>query len=292
MSCQPTRRGFLQTAGIIAGSLFLPRLLFAAKKPDFFFIHADTGSSWPVADPVLWCLENARQPILERAKERLLTLTPADSTRIIRLVTRRCRLNLLELQRRRVVVHYWGPQGLADLRPFFKAHCLARKDIEVVVRERKREIVTGKQGDDFLYGDRIGDGWPLATFLAKWQRRFEQEQDDCRAAPCTRSGYAWEGLEDNDIPWMALKSAWRHTAGMVCLNCDQPCLLTNFGYPWTGFLSRSSRFIHVCGACRRSFRDESFRDVGKWMVENLDAEVLPDFDLFWHHRRAKWKGKA
>ena len=194
MSCQPTRRGFLQTAGIIAGSLFLPRLLFAAKKPDFFFIHADTGSSWPVADPVLWCLENARQPILERAKERLLTLTPADSTRIIRLVARRCRLNLLELQRRRVVVHYWGPQGLADLRPFFKAHCLARKDIEVVVRERKREIVTGKQGDDFLYGDRIGDGWPLATFLAKWQRRFEQEQDDCRAAPCTRSGYAWEGF--------------------------------------------------------------------------------------------------
>ena len=126
-----TRRHFLKTTA----ALFLPRSLFA-RNPDhsFWFSHVDSQNSWHVADPVLWSLENARQPVLERATEGLAKLTPDDGDRIIRLVVRRCRLNLLELHPGQVVVHHWGQQR-ADLRPFFKKHGLARPEIEVVLRE-------------------------------------------------------------------------------------------------------------------------------------------------------------
>jgi hypothetical protein len=45
----------------------------------------------------------------------------------IRLITRRRKLNLLELRPGRVMVQHWGQQGQADLRPFFKQHRLALK---------------------------------------------------------------------------------------------------------------------------------------------------------------------
>jgi hypothetical protein len=51
-------------------------------------LHAPTGESWGVDDPVTWSLENAGQPVLERARERLVTLTAADPRRVIRLVAR------------------------------------------------------------------------------------------------------------------------------------------------------------------------------------------------------------
>ena len=92
----PTRRTFLQTALAATASLFLPKALLSGRnRCSFWFLHAPTGETWPVADPVAWSLENARQPILERASAGLLKLTPADGQRITRLVTRRCRLNFV-----------------------------------------------------------------------------------------------------------------------------------------------------------------------------------------------------
>jgi hypothetical protein len=52
--------------------------------------------------------------------------------------------------------------------------------------------------------------------------------------------------------------------------------------------NRRPFFIHVCGRCRRLFEDRSVKDVPRWMVTNLDAEVLPDFDMAWGNR-VKWK---
>ena len=96
------RRQFLQT--ITAASLLLPKgLLARSPEQTFHFIHVDTLNSWPVTDPVAWCLENADQPILERASERLVKLTPEDAVRIIRPVVRRCSLNLLEIHPGQVV---------------------------------------------------------------------------------------------------------------------------------------------------------------------------------------------
>ncbi len=64
-----------------------------------------------------------------------------------------------------------------------------------------------QSGDEFLFGERLGQGWPTEIFLSKWKRRYEQEPDDCLAAPATWAGdYAWEGVEGNRIPWAALKS--------------------------------------------------------------------------------------
>ncbi len=125
-----------------------------------------------------------------------------------------------------------GPQqGLADLRPWFKTHGLARQEIKVVVIDRKKEIAVVKSGDDFLFGDRLPPGFPLELFQIKWGRRFEQQPDDWSAAPGKWSGYAGKGVEDNRIPWAALKSAWRRSAGSVCLNCDTAPLFVNFGNP-------------------------------------------------------------
>jgi len=193
----PSRRHFLQTAAAVTASWLLPRSLFA-RTPDryFWFLHADTLDSWPVADPVRWSLEHAHEPVLERATEGLRKLTPDDGDRIIRLVVRRCRLNLLELQPDQVLVHHWG-QHRADLRAFFKTHRLDRPKVEVVLGDRKKEAVTTQTGDDFLFGDRLAAHFPLDLYLSKWASRFALQPDDWTAAPGTRSGYAWGGVEDN-----------------------------------------------------------------------------------------------
>jgi hypothetical protein len=243
-----------------------------------------------VGDPVVWSLEHAHEPILERARERLVTLDGTDPQRVIRVVVRRCALNLLELQPGRVVVHHWGQQGQAGLRPFFRRHGLARKGVEVALIDRKREVTTVQAGNAFLYGERLVPSWPWKVYWTKWQRRALEERDDWTAAPHTCSGFAWEGIEPTRIPWTALKSAWRQKTPLVCLNCDQPTLLTNFGLPQYGMFNRESLFLHACRQCQRQFQDYSIDryDVGKWMVSHLDAEVLPDF-ILWMGKPVKWE---
>jgi hypothetical protein len=281
-----SRREFLQATAAALGTLLLPRGLRAgANDRSPWYIIATKGDSWPVVDPVAWSLENALQPTLERASEGLRTLTPADGERVIRLVTRRCALNLIEIHPDRVVVHHWGCQGHGDLRPFFKAHGLARREVEVVVRDRKREQSVTQASDDYLFGEALTPDFPLGLFIARWRRRFERESDDWSAAPVTRSGYAWEGIEDNRIPWAALKSAWRRTEPIPCPNCDGPTVLINFGWPFVGMFNRSSRFVHVCARCRRSFLDLSVKDVRAWLMANLDAEVRPGFEMIWDRRK-------
>ena len=286
------RREFFRTStAIVAGALFLPKKLLARNPGhSMWFLQNETQSSWSITDPVEWCLQNASQPILKRASEGLRKLTPNDGERIIRLVVRRCSLNLLEIHPGQLVVHKWG-QHRADLRPFFKVHGLARPEIEVLLRERKKEVVTTQHGDDFLYGDPIASDSELVLFRSKWVRRFVSEQDDWTAAPRTRSGYAWDRLEANCIPWAAPKSAWRRFAPGLCLNCDKSTILTNFGLRPVGLCNRAANFVSVCGACRRSFLDETLKDVRAWIVANLDAEVRPGSEMIWD-RRVKWGGKA
>src|SRR5437764_929663 len=118
------------------------------SRMSFFFLDASTDEFWPVDDPVSWCLEHARQPVLERASQGLLALTPADKDRIIRLVARRCGLHLMALGPSRVVIHFWV--RLADMRPLFKKQGLARPDVAVALCERRHEIITLTIGSEFL----------------------------------------------------------------------------------------------------------------------------------------------
>lgn len=282
---QPSRRTFLQTSATITGALLFPTSIFAKPSSNFHFIHTDTLNHWPVADPVQWSLEHAHDPILARAAEGLGKLSSSDGDRIVRLVVRRCSLNLIELQPGRVVVDHWG-SNRADLRPFFKTHGLARPEIEVVLRDRKKETVTTKSGDSFLYGVPIASDFDLDLFLSKWERRFVNESNDLEAAPRTSSGFAWNGIPDGSIPWAAMKSAWRRGGPGVCLNCEEETVLTNFGLRQVGMFNRSGFVEHVCGTCRRTFRDETVKDVGAWTIANLDEEVRPSDELIWGRKQS------
>ena len=63
----------------------------------------------PVDDPVAWCLRHYHDdPILAPTRDTLPTLGIADDDRIITLVIRRCKLNLLEVRPGRVVPHCGG----------------------------------------------------------------------------------------------------------------------------------------------------------------------------------------
>ena len=292
-----TRRQFLQTSAAIAGSLILPRNLLANEPSKFFFIHTNTQEYWPVTDPVEWCLQfgtpvdaSDHRSILERASDGLSKLSVNDGDRIIRLVLRRCSLNLLELHPGKVVVHHWRTKR-ADLKPWFKMNGLARPEIEVVLRDRKRETVNMMSGDTFLYGHPLTPDFPLDLFQKKWGSRFQNEPDDLEAAPSTNSGFAWDGVEDGCIPWTAMKSAWRRAGSGVCLDCDGETILTNFGLRPVGVFNRSPIFVSVCGKCRRWYRDDSMTDVGGWIRENLDVEVQPDAEMVWG-KRLKLEAKS
>ncbi len=281
----PTRRTFLQTA---VASFFLPKRLRAGEHSrSFWFLHTPTRETWAVDDPVTWALANAQQPILERASAGLRKLTPADGHRIIRLVTRRCGLNLIEIRPKRVVVHFWGQQGQGDLRPFFKAHGLARNASRVILIDRKREASTVQAGDSYLYGERMTEEFPLGVYLEKWRRRAIEEPDDWTPAPYSGSNYCWEGVEQRRIPWRVLKSAWRHENAPLCQNCDQPTYLTAFGYFGCGFYKRGPIVVRVCPLCSSRFEDQSPWGGPKWMLANLDEPLLPSADLMFGHP-VKW----
>lgn len=284
-----TRRKFLQTTATITGALVLPTSLFGLSssqsnpsKNSFLFIHNNTLETWSVADPIEWCLENRNNPILKRASEGLANLSTNDGDRIIRLVVRRCRMNLLEFKSNQITMHYWGQQ-YADFKPFFKSNGLARQDIEVVMIDRKRESVNKRPGDSFQYGDPFDIGFPLELFQSKWEKRFEPEADDWSPAPGTRSGLAWDHLDDGFIPWGAMKSAWRRSdrSGLgVCLNCDQPTLLTNFGQCHLNSYSYYASEIEVCGKCRKQFCREPV------IAQKLDADWRPKYRLIMGKRVA------
>ncbi len=150
-----SRREFLQTTASISGALVLPRSLFGQISNDssqlnqgFVFIQTNTLDAWSVSDPIQWCLENKNNPILKRASEGLANLSMDDGERIIRLVTRRCRVNLIEVQPHVLTVHYWSDR--ADLKPFFKSNGLAKPHVSVLVRNRKKEVATKRLATIFF----------------------------------------------------------------------------------------------------------------------------------------------
>lgn len=271
------RREFLQSTAAVSVSCILPQIP-VPPAANFHLIQTDTLTSWSVTDPIEWSLQNADQPILARAADRLGKLTKEDDQRIVRVVVRRCGLNLVEIESNEVTAHYWSDQ-LADLRPFFKSSGLARPDVRVTLVNRKTEVTAHKTGDEFRFGQRVAQDFPIEQITSKWQNRFVDQPDDHQAVPRSRSGYAWEGVEYGEIPWAAMKSAWRRMQPNTCLNCDQPNILVNFGLPRVSFFRPVPRFISVCVKCQRSFDDDSITDVGGWMEANLEAEIRPGFEI-------------
>jgi hypothetical protein len=284
----PTRRTFLSFISAAAWP-FLQRETWATSPtPTFHFIQTTTLNSWPIANPAQWCLDHKHDPILERAYDGLCNLSLNDPDRIIRLVVRRCGLNLIEVNRNQVTVHHWSQQ-LADLKPFFKSHELTSPDVQVTLIDRKREIATNKTGDDFLYGQPNDKDFPIELFVSKWNSRFQHQSDDHLAAPKTHSGLAWDRLELGQIPWAALKSAWQRTHSVSCLNCSGETIFVNFGCRQVGLFNRSPNFVSVCPNCRRSFGDESIKDVAEWIAANLKTEFCPVGEVVWGKRELNFE---
>jgi hypothetical protein len=230
----------------------------------FWFINISSGASWSVDDPVTWCLESARQPLLARARERLLTLNArSDPQRILNVVVRRCDLNLLEVvSPTRVIVTYWTRLG--DLRAFLKEHGLTRPAVQVALVKRRDGFITLQAGEDFLCG--VKGHIPGEAYQTKWDHRFKEEPGDWTAAPGTVSTYSWKGTEERRIPWAALKSVWRTEKPLLCPNCDAPLAVSNFCYR-RGLLSwRESEIQRSCFRCRRFFAESSNRDLWPWIL--------------------------
>jgi hypothetical protein len=156
-------------------------------------------------------------------------------------------------------------------------------EVKVTLLDRKKEVATQKSGDDFLYGQPIAADFPIELFMSKWQNRFLVESDDHQAVPGSKSGFAWDGLEDGQVPWAAIKSAWRNVDGTVCLNCSGGSMLGNVGLRQVGVFNRAGFTESICTSCRRSFSD-SVKDVRGWLAANLDEEVRPGFELAWGKR--------
>jgi hypothetical protein len=254
----------------------------------FLYFHTPSGKSWEVSDPVQWCIDNAHGPLLKRARDRLLTLTADDRERVIRLVTRRCRLTLIEIQPARVVIHHWGEDGQGDLRSFLNKESLAKQGVEVFLIDRKREVITASPGDNFLYGERLPQDFPLGLYRQKWRCRGQVEPDDRTAAPASWSSFVWEGIEPGQMSWAVLKSVWRKENSPLCPNCEGSTILTGCGRVQCGMFNWRYVLRHACLACGRQFEENLTADLGKWLVAHLDWPLLPGFQMIWG-KPNKWQ---
>jgi hypothetical protein len=232
------------------------------------FLHAPTGDLFPVRDPVAWCLENARTPLLTGARERLLQCVGrTDGDRILNVVLRRCGLNLIEFRPGRVTVSYWT--RLADLHPFLKARGLLRHDVQVALVRRKTDQITITTADQYLRGEAVAPAFPFAAYRAKWARRHEQEPDDNATAPASPSSYSWLGVAERQTPWAVLKAVWRADAA-ACPNCGDPLVLYRFDWRRCGMFNTHAAAWRACERCRRQFEEPlGYGDPWDWLVARL-----------------------
>ena len=242
-----------------------------------FLLHASTGNFWQVHDPVAWCLEHAHEPLLERARAGL-TLSAGDADRIIRLVARRCGLHFIELCPGNVTIHHWVK--LADVRPFFKRHGLAHKDVKVILREQKRDYFIVTSGEEFLYGLPLRLTFPVEQYRAKHDDREIEQPDDGHLALGSWSSFSWDGWKPRGVPWAALKVIWRRERPPACLNCDGPTLTFAFGWR-SSMLNRYPLVLRLCLPCRRYYEDADVWEMDEWLVANLDERTLPRFERRW-----------
>jgi hypothetical protein len=238
------------------------------------FLHAVTGDTFPAGDPVGWCLERARTPLLAMARERLLQCVGrTDGDRILNVVLRRCDLNLIELRTDRVTVSYWTRQ--ADLHPLLKAQGFLRPDVQVSLVRRKTGQITITPGDQFLRGEAVGSAFPFPAYRDRWARRHERQPDDATAAPASHTSYRWPGVTERKIPWIVLKAVWLADA-VACPNCEVPLLLYRFDWRRSGFLNTHAAAWRACERCRRSFEEPlGYGDPWDWLVARLGPGLLP-----------------
>lgn len=269
----PCRRGFMQAAAALVAAGSIPTEAAAAPAPRRYFVGP--AGAWAVEDPAAWALaRRADMPELERARERLATLAPGDDVKILRVVLRRCPLSLVEVNGATVTIQHWTRPGKVDLRPFFKANALAHPDVAVTIVYRKREITEHRAGKEFLYGSPMPPDFPADAFARKRLNCRVVEADDNAPVPFTASGFGWEGVPGDSIPWRALKSAWRNAPQTACPNCDQPALIRNFGYRQVSFFGFAGALVHACFRCGTEEKSIAGCHIS-WLERHLEVAHRP-----------------
>ena len=243
-------------------------------ETESLFLHVPTGDLFPVRDPVAWCPENARTPLLAAARERLLQCVGrTDRDRILNVVLRRCGLNLIELRCGRVTVSYWTQ--LADLHQLLKSRGLLRHDVQVALVRRKTGQITVTSTDPYLRGGAVAPAFPFAVYRERWERRHEHEPNDATAAPASLSSYSWPGVAEKQIPWAVLTAVWR-SDDVLCPNCDVPLVLYRFDWRRSGLFNTHAAAWRACEQCRRSFEEPlGYGDPWDWLVARLAPGLLP-----------------
>lgn len=239
----------------------------------FWFVQFQPMSWWPVLDPVAWCIDNAHLPLLDPALDRLMSGdVGSDPQRLLNVVLRRCKLNLVEIPTsNRVLQHYWT--DLADPRLLFKEQGLARPDVQVALVQHKYGIVVLQPGDKLLYGEKPWHGFRWTDYQCKWDRRGQDEADDWMGA--TRTNYSWEGMPERWVPWAVLKAIWRRKDTPPCPNCDMPLVLVAFRLNRHLLSSNDSYREWVCFFCRRWFVDWCWGSIWPWLAQHLEPPLLP-----------------
>ena len=279
----PCRRGFMQAAAALVAAGSIPTGGAAAPVPRCYFVGP--AGAWAADDPAAWALaRQADLPELEHARERLATLTLDRHENILRVVLRRGPLSLVEVNGAMVTAQHWTRPGKVDLRPFFKANGLARPDVAVTIVYRKKEITENRTGKEFLYGSPIPADFPADVFARKRLNCFVVEADDNAPAPFTGSGFGWQGVPGDSIPWRALKSAWRNAPQTACPNCDGSALIRNFGYRQVSFFGFAGALVNSCFRCGTE-ETTIAGDHISWLTRHLEVAHRPVDRLVFGARR-------
>jgi len=264
--------------------------------PSKWLFDDQTGDFWPTEDLYRWIDDHAHGERFERAWQGLDEADDPD--RRLRLVLRRCSFQTVEIElppagapaaelsggdaptaaevspaRAIITVQHWSTQH-GDVRPLFKALGLPRPGNVVRRINRKKGTVSTVDATEYLYGLPPAAGLDLAVLEAKWSRRPAGGPPDWSVATTRVWRDSWPQRLAYGTPWAALEHAWSRVTPLECPNCDEPTILTGYGWQWAGMFRHVGVREYTCLTCRKRF-DEPEADMKAWIAATIAPKFRP-----------------
>lgn len=255
--------------------------------PNFFFLHAPTGQSWPTDNPHRWLHDNRDDDLLAAARERLV-LSSDDPDRCLRVALRRCGLVLVQIvSESQIIVRHWN-DPVPDVKVWAKEHGWNRTGVQVVlvIVKHNKTVVHENAEDVLMYGQRVGSRFPWSEYIAKHERRHIEEGDDQNATPASCTNFGWPTVTAGKITWRVLKAVWKAET-VPCPNCDRPLVLTSVGWHEGPLSFRSARVFRHCLGCRRRFEAHKPEPL-RWLASVLPPALRPTHLEQWRTFEIDW----
>ena len=277
-----TRRTFLQTAVAAVASFLLPRGLRAEGRARFWFLHTETGDSWPVTDPVTWAgkctaadlgaslgglaeIDACGRPAHHQACHPAMPVEPDRDSPWARR-----RAFLGPAGTGRFASLFQGTQPGQERRPCHldrpqtrNQHSPARRCLPLW-RATDRGIPARSVPGKVATAGHRGAG-RLASCPVQW---VELLLGGGRAAPDSLAGFE-VGLAARERP------------ALPELRPAHPPDRLRLLRLW--LLQARAKGRAVCPLCSSRFEDDSPWDGPEWMRANLDEPLLPSADLMFGH---------